>query len=129
MANISIINLAGTDLSLKSLAINGKYISSESKIINMLGSVEFDYRDVDWQKFNDFIMEVERGGVIYRVDLNRDHYFSGSDYRYPGSGSKVRYILSGLSTDGKSIQFNTAYNSPDLPKYKYSSDLKYLSAL
>ncbi|PGH53998.1 hypothetical protein CRT60_29655 [Azospirillum palustre] len=94
----------------------------------MLRSIELDYRLTDWKNFSGFIIEVEKGSVSYRANLNKDHYFGGGDYRYPGSGAKVRYILSGLSPDNKKIQMNYAYNSPDLEKYKYSDDLKYLDA-
>ncbi|MFP5512943.1 MAG: hypothetical protein ACLGJC_07665 [Alphaproteobacteria bacterium] len=126
MANISVVNLTSGKMKLKSMIINGTSISVGQYEIARLQTVELDYRDKDWQSFSDFIMEVETNGLTYKVDLNKDHYFGGGQYRYPGSGSKVRYILSGLSEDKKAIQINYAYNSPDLDRYKYSSDLKYL---
>lgn len=128
MANITVLNLTGINLSLKSMTINGTSIPIENSHIHMLKSISLAYLLMDWNKFSDFIMEVERDSTSYKVDLNRDHYFGGGDYRYPGSGSKVRYILSGLSSDQKKIQMNYAYNSPDLEIYKYCTDLKYLNA-
>ncbi|WP_372398900.1 hypothetical protein ABMY26_19875 [Azospirillum sp. HJ39] len=128
MANITVFNLTGTDLSLKSMVINGTQLPFEKSQIPMLQSIELDYRLTDWKNFTNFIFEVEKESTSYRIDLNKDHYFGGGDYRYPGSGAKVRYILSGLSSDLKNIQMNYAYNSPDLDRYKYCDDLKYLNA-
>ncbi|WP_146191546.1 hypothetical protein [Azospirillum humicireducens] len=128
MANISVFNLTGTDIALKSISINGTSLPIENSQISMLGCIELDYRLTDWKNFSGLVIEIQKDSVTYKADLNKDHYFGGGDYRYPGSGSKVRYILSGLSVDGKKIQMNYAYNSPDLEKYKYSNDMKYLDA-
>ena len=128
MANITIFNLTGANLYLNSLKINGSAIHIEKSEINMLGSIDLDYREMDWKKFTDFTMDIEKDGKKYNIDLNNDHYFAGSDYIYPGSGAKIRYILSGTSEKKDQIQMNCAYNSPDLDKYKYCSDKKYLMA-
>lgn len=134
MGSIAFTNAAGPDIKILYLKINDTTLFDESALpektrsakIGDKQSVVLEYNDADWNDYKRMWMKVSVEGKTYSVDLNRDHYFAGGGFHYPGNGSMVNYFFSGFSDDGSKLQFNQCYASVDSYNLTYCSDFKYL---
>ncbi|WP_144428199.1 hypothetical protein [Azospirillum thiophilum] len=126
MGDVRLTNLTSIQFIVKKLKINDTEVINSDMGIGLIHTNIFDYSESESDKFKRLIIEVSVKNRIYKIDLNRDHYFGGGAHHYPGLESKVGYIFSGLSVDEKKIQLNLNY----APKYSYPltycDDLKYM---
>lgn len=126
MGDIRLTNLTSIQFIVKKLKIN------ETEVINSdtgIGLIHTHIAKYDLKKssdFTDLIIEVSVKNRIYKIDLNKEHYFGGGRYHYPGAESKVGYIFSGLSVDEKKIQLNLNYASDFSFPLTYCDDVKYM---
>lgn len=134
MGSIAFTNVACSSLEINYLKINDTVIFNspqDSKTkkpakINDKSTYVMDYDGAKWGDFNRMWLTITVGKDKYSIDLNKDHYFYGGDYHYPGEGATINYFFSGFSEDGKKIQFNECYLKQGDTSMTYCNDLKYL---
>ncbi|WP_146191545.1 hypothetical protein [Azospirillum humicireducens] len=139
MGSLSFTNVCGSAIGISYLKINdtiliekskpSEYPEVKNKILEIpdKNSTIFSYDNKSWNDFSRIWLSIEVGGDTYSIDLNRDHYFYGGDYRYPGEGSAIVYIFSGFSEDNSMVQLSQGYAKAGDNNMFYSNDLKYLN--
>lgn len=126
MGAVNITNVVGLKVTINSFVING------TKIFSGIASLPFgrmyatQYNAKPWSQFQGMVMEITLDNCKYKVDLNKDHYFGGGDFHYPGDGSEVSYVLLGANSDATQIQMRLAYGQAGANRLLYSNDAKYL---
>lgn len=138
MGSLSFTNACGSAIGISYLKINdtilieknkpSEYPEVKNKLFGMSDkkSIIVSYDKKSWSDFSRIWLSVEIDGDTYSIDLNKDHYFYGGDYRYPGEGSAIVYIFSGFSEDKSVVQLGQAYAKAGDNTMFYSDDLKYL---
>lgn len=139
MGSLSFTNAGGSTVGITYLKINDTVLFDQNKTIDNpeikrksikipdKSSYIMDYDQKNWNDFERFWLSIEVDGISYAVDLNRDHYFSGGDYRYPGEGSQIVYFFSGFNPDNSMVQLNQIYAKAGDSDLSYCSDFKYLN--
>ena len=126
--NINLTNITGQDITIANFSVNNKQLCANGTLILSGATFPFYYdeKGKGWNDFSDLTLEVTLNGNPYHVNLNRDHYFGGNDFHYPGAGSDVNYVLLGTNSSGSQIQFRLAYRQAGAATFLYSSDSKVL---
>ncbi|WP_372398901.1 hypothetical protein ABMY26_19880 [Azospirillum sp. HJ39] len=139
MGSLSFTNAGGSAVSITYLKINDTVLIKKNnspdypdvKIKNISisdkNSLVINYDQKNWKDFERFWLSIEVDGISYAVDLNRDHYFFGGDYRYPGEGSAIVYFFSGFNENKSMVQLNQVYGKAGDNNLTYCSDFKYLN--
>ncbi len=126
MGMVNLTNLAGRGITINSFSINN------TKVIGSLSHVRFGqtfmatYNDKPGSEFSSLKLVIVMDSVTYHIDLNKDHYFGGGDYHYPGNDSDVSYTLFGTNDSGSQIQFRLVYGKIGGDHLIYTNDAKYL---
>lgn len=130
--NIFITNAASSTALITSLSINGTEMIPvyHPQHIVCGNYYQTNYEEKNWENFDRIILKIKIDETVYAVDLNKDHYFGGGDFHYPGKGSQVNFLLYGATADHSQIKFCLAYgenfNSTGAKRLRYSNDTKYL---
>lgn len=126
MGAFNLTNLLGSEIKVKKCEINQEKIAATQVKIKYPNTLIASYNGKKWNEFSGFILDIEFNGNEYHINLNKDHYFYGGEYHYPGEGSDIDIILFGTNTSGTQIQLRLAYckNSGDL--LIASDDYKYM---
>ncbi|WP_143273413.1 hypothetical protein [Azospirillum palustre] len=139
MGSLSFTNVSGSSIGIAYLKINdtiliekekpSEYPEVKNKIFSISdkNSAIISYDEKNWNDFSRIWLSIEVDGNTYSVDLNRDHYFYGGDYRYPGEGSAILYFFSGFSEDNSMVQMSQGYAKAGDNNMFYSNDFKYLN--
>lgn len=134
-SNVYITNTTSRSLMFLNLTINKKTVFGycEPKKIACGNTLKFIYNKKNWDEFSDIEIWVKIKDTSYAVDLNKDHYFGGGDFHYPGNGSHVNYVLSGMENNNSKIKLGLAYGESFAgigPKRLiYSNDAKYMDKI
>lgn len=126
MGMVNLTNLVAKGLSINDFSING------TKIMGSLAHLRFgqtfmaSYSEKLGSEFSSLNLVLVMNGNTYHVNLNKDHYFGGGDYHYPGSDSEVSYALFGTNDSASQIQFRLSYGKAESDHLMYSNDSKYL---
>lgn len=126
MGAFNLTNLLGGEIKIKKCEINNEKITIAREILRYPNTLMATYNEKKWSDFSDFILEIEFNGSMYCIDLNKDHYFYGDEYHYPGDGSDVDFILFGTNTTGTQVQLRLAYCKSDDAYLTASNDYKYM---
>ncbi|WP_144428200.1 hypothetical protein [Azospirillum thiophilum] len=136
MGVINVTNVCGRKIEIINLEINGTKLIDSSfsdirKKVKISDTATFSgfYDEKNWDDFSSFQMKLDYIGKKYYVNLNRDHFFYGSNYRYPGWGSESNFIISGIGDGDKNIQLNLCYGKSGDFSLTYSNDFKYLDLI
>ena len=90
------------------------------------------YNEKYYNNFDRMILEIKIDKKYYKVDLNKDHYFSGGEFHYPGKGAQVNYMLFGINSDKTKVEMCLTYGEyfggAGAKRLLYSNDKKYLDA-
>lgn len=130
--NVFITNMAGRHIKITRFKINGmEFIPrNDPQPIPVTTTFGFLYKDKSWDKFERMILDIAIYNKQYSVDLNRDHYFGGGDFHYPGKGSQVNFMLFGVNTEATKIELCLTYGEyfgdTGAKRLLYSNDKKYL---
>lgn len=134
-SNIFITNMAGRHIEISYLKINDtELVRSAAPFHTTLGyAYKAIYNEKDWDKFERIILQINVDNIPFKVDLNKDHYFSGRDFHYPGKGSQVNFMLFGINKDRTKIEFCLTYgeyfDDTGAKRLLYSNDVKYLDVV
>lgn len=132
--NVFITNMAGRSINISHFKINNTELIFPSSPFRMTIGEPYSalYNEKYYNNFERMILEVKIDQKTYKVDLNKDHYFGGGDFHYPGKGAQVNYMLFGVNSDQTKIQFCLAYGEyfgdTGAKRLLYSNDTKYLDA-
>lgn len=126
MGAFNLTNLLGSDVKIVKCEVNKEPINVMSGNIRYPYTLMTAYNGKKWDEFSGFILEIEFNGAKYHVDLNKDHYFYGDKYQYPGDGSDVDFILFGTNTAGRQVQLRLAYCKSNDAYLTASNDYKYM---
>lgn len=133
-SNLFITNMAGRNVEITNLKVNNTYLvaSANPRHIALCSFYKTTYNEMNWEKFERIIMDIKMGEKSYHIDLNKDHYFGGGDFHYPGKGSQVNFMLFGVNADRNKIELCLTYgeyfNDTGAKRLLYSNDKKYLDA-
>lgn len=126
MGSVNLTNLVGSTITILEYEINKYKMPLGSKNINFPNTLFTFYNEKKWDEFSDIIIKIQFNGAEYKVDLNKDHYFKGDGFQYPGEGSDIDIIFFGTNESGSQIQLRLAYRG-DLANYlKSTDDYKYM---
>lgn len=126
MGSVNLTNLVGSTITILEYEINKYKMPLSSKNINFPNTLFTFYNEKKWDEFSDIIIKIQFNGAEYKVDLNKDHYFKGDGFQYPGEGSDIDIIFFGTNESGSQIQLRLAYRG-DLANYlKSTDDYKYM---
>lgn len=136
MGTINVTNVCGRTVEIINLEINGKKLIDSSfedirKRAKVSDTFTFSgfYDEKNWDDFSVFQMKLNYMDKTYYINLNRDHFFYGSSYRYPGWGSESNFIISGIGDGNNKIQLNLSYGKSGDFSLTYSNDFKYLDLI
>lgn len=133
--NVLITNMAGRHIKITHLRINNAELirSVNAQPLALTTTFGLLYKTKSWDSFERIILEVSIYSKEYSVDLNKDHYFGGGDFHYPGKGSQVNFMLFGVNSDKTKIQLCLTYGEyfgeTGAKRLLYSNDKKYLNAV
>jgi hypothetical protein len=71
-------------------------------------------------------LDIDLNNRSYHINLNRDHYFGGGDFHYPGDGSDVNYVLMGLNRGGNKVYMMQVYCQEGADHFLFDADSKVL---
>ncbi|MFD1626479.1 hypothetical protein ACFSBS_17705 [Azospirillum griseum] len=123
---VNLTNLAGKGISINSFSINGTEITGNLKHLRFGQTFMASYNDKPGSQFTSLKLVLVMSGVTYHIDLNKDHYFGGGEYHYPGDDSDVSYTLFGTNDSGSQMQFRLVYGKGGSDRLIYTNDTKYL---
>jgi hypothetical protein len=126
MGQVYLTNVTGADVTVATFSINSQTLVTDQPL-SFATTLKSAYDGKGWNEYQDMILQVKMLDVNYRVDLNRDHYFGGGDYHYPGRGSDVDFILQGVDSQLTSIRFLLTYRQAGAQTLIYSTDSKNLN--
>jgi len=122
--NIHLTNLTGQPVTIVNFLINNTPVQLMQEGSGLMFSAT--YSDKNWDSFTGMILSIKSDSGTYNVDLNRDHYFNADNFRYPGAGSDVNYILEGTNNAASQVLLRLVYRQLAAPVYIYSGDSKML---
>lgn len=134
-SNIFITNMAGRHTEITYLKINDTELVNSTAPYNMTLGAAYKaiYNEKYWDRFERIIINIKMDNISYHIDLNKDHYFGGGDFHYPGKGSQVNFMLFGVNPDRSKIELCLTYgeyfSDTGAKRLLYSNDVKYLNVV
>ncbi len=129
MGAVNLTNLVGKGISINNFSINDTAITGALNHLRFGQTFLATYNEKPGSQFSSLKLVLLMNGNTYHVDLNRDHYFGGGDYHYPGDDSDVSYALFGTNDSGSQIQLRLVYGKIGSDHLIYSNDSKYLDKI
>lgn len=126
MGAFNLTNLLGSEIKIIKCEVNKDKIPAFQGKLKYPNTLISSYNAKKWGDFSEFILDIEFNGISYHVNLNKDHYFYGNEYRYPGDESDVDIILFGTNATGSQIQLRLAYCKNGDNLLMASDDYKYM---
>lgn len=126
MGAFNLTNLLGSEIKVTKCEVNNEKIAAAHGKIKYPNTLMASYNAKKWSDFSDFILEIEFNGSEYHINLNKDHYFYGGEYHYPGEGADVDIVLFGTNTAGLQVQLRLAYCKNGDALLTGSDDYKYM---
>lgn len=126
MGALNLTNLLGGEVKVTKCQVNDEKINLMSGFIRYPNTYMTTYNTKKWDDFSKFVLTIQFNGIEYHIDLNKDHYFRGDKYQYPGDGSDVDFILFGTNTTGLQVQLRLAYCEANDAYITASNDYKYM---
>lgn len=122
MGAVTLTNLTGATVTVNNFTVNKTPIVQNGTLLSEGTTGSYFYGDKASKDFQDLNLDVVLNGATYHVNLNRDHYFGGGDFHYPGNGADVAYVLLGTDSSASSIRFLLAYRQANAATLLYSTD-------
>lgn len=126
MGAVNLTNLTGGTVTLDKFSINKTSIGGGVNNIKYPNTVMLHYNEKKCSEFSSLIIEVTLNNSKYKIDLNKDHYFYGNAYQYPGEESDIDIVMFGTNNSGSQIQLRLSYCQEETYYLTASSDYKYM---
>lgn len=126
MGVFNLTNLLGNEVKVTKCEVNAENITMFSGKIKYPQTCVSTYNGKKWDDFSSFILDIEFNGNNYHINLNKDHYFYGDKYHYPGEGSDVNIVLFGTNPTGLQVELRLAYCESGASDLTASNDYKYM---
>lgn len=125
MGQVNLTNITGFTVKISKFTINKETVDIATDTNIPSGTTcEGKYDGKLWSAYDGMIMDIILNGQSYSIDLNRDHYFGGENFRYPGDGSDINYVLMGLSHEGKEVCMMQVYRQEGADRFLFDNDYK-----
>lgn len=126
MGAFNLTNLLGNEIKVKKCEINNQKVDIGAGKIKYPHTLMTTYNGKKWNEFSGLIIDIEFNGNEYHINLNKDHYFYGGEYHYPGEGSDIGIVFFGTNTTGLQVQLRLAYCKSADRLVTASNDYKYM---
>lgn len=122
MGQVNLTNVTGATITIIDFTINNSSLiprNPQGEATINSGSTYYGFYDqMSYQDFVDMELNIEIQLsitlAVYHINLSRNHFFGGGEFHYPGEGSDVNFILTGLDSSFESIRLKLAYGKNDL---------------